>query len=456
MRRLVGVIACVVLMLIATSGRLAAQGGTVRGRVADTTGAPLARVSVSIEAIGARATTNEQGDYEIRGVPAGTHSVRARLLGYVPQIVRVTVSEAQPARQDFALHTQPIGLAPVDVVVGSRARHTAADELAVPVDVFTSEQIQQQGTTETSQILQQLAPSVNFPRQSVTDANDIVRPFTLRGLSPDHTLVLLNGWRRHQTALLNTFPYGSPAGSSGVDLNAIPQSAIDRIEVLRDGASAQYGSDHQEAQRASTTELPLGRRAREGRDDRRQLPAPPQRGPHERAVRVRRVQPPGRDRQRVLALLEQRAKLAGAVPGRLSPRIPPQRERLLGRRWVPGRGQRVVPRPGRVVRHEPLRLRYAKHQQRVARPLPHRAVRSGAGPRVRDGGRSGYPQPALVRRGAARAPGIHHRIHAGERGDAGSARARERRARGRVPAGDVQDHGGRKGLVGQRWSSGAG
>ena len=243
MRRLVGVIACVVLMLIATSGRLAAQGGTVRGRVADTTGAPLARVSVSIEAIGARATTNEQGDYEIRGVPAGTHSVRARLLGYVPQIVRVTVSEAQPARQDFALHTQPIGLAPVDVVVGSRARHTAADELAVPVDVFTSEQIQQQGTTETSQILQQLAPSVNFPRQSVTDANDIVRPFTLRGLSPDHTLVLLNGWRRHQTALLNTFPYGSPAGSSGVDLNAIPQSAIDRIEVLRDGASAQYGSD---------------------------------------------------------------------------------------------------------------------------------------------------------------------------------------------------------------------
>ena len=84
---------------------------------------------------------------------------------------------------------------------------------------------------------------MNFPRQSVTDANDIVRPFTLRGLSPDHTLVLLNGWRRHQTALVNTFAYGMGAGSSGVDLNAIPASAIDRIEVLRDGASAQYGSD---------------------------------------------------------------------------------------------------------------------------------------------------------------------------------------------------------------------
>src|SRR3989441_6520835 len=243
MRRVVGVIACAVLILIATSGRLAAQGGSVRGRVADTTGAPLARGSVSIGAIGARATTNEKGEYEIRGVPAGTHAVRARLLGYVPQSVQVTVSETQPTRQAFALHTQPIGLAPVDVVVGSRARHAASDELAVPVDVFTSEQIQQQGTTETSQVLQALAPSVNFPHQSVTDAGDIGRPFTLRGLSPDQTLVLLNGWRRHQTALVNNFTYGMGAGSSGVDLNTIPQSAIDRMEVLRDGASAQYGSD---------------------------------------------------------------------------------------------------------------------------------------------------------------------------------------------------------------------
>jgi iron complex outermembrane receptor protein len=144
---------------------------------------------------------------------------------------------------DVVLRMAPIPVAPVDVVVGSRARHTAADELAVPVDVYTAEDLSQQGSTETSQILQTLSPSINFPRQSVTDATDIVRPFTLRGLSPDHTLVLINGWRRHQTALVNTFAYGTGAGSSGVDLNAIPASAIDRVEVLRDGASAQYGSD---------------------------------------------------------------------------------------------------------------------------------------------------------------------------------------------------------------------
>ena len=237
----------VLLSLLAPATRLAAQGGggggTIRGHVADSAGAALARVAVSIDAIGARTTTDVQGNYEIRGVPAGTYTVRVRLLGYVPQSVQVTVSDVQPTRHDFSMRVQPISLAPVDVVVGSRARHTAAQELAVPVDVFNADDIKRQGTTETSQVLQQLAPSVNFPHQSVTDAGDIVRPFTLRGLSPDQTLVLVNGWRQHQTALVNNFTYGMGAGSSGVDLNTIPQSAIDRMEVLRDGASAQYGSD---------------------------------------------------------------------------------------------------------------------------------------------------------------------------------------------------------------------
>ena len=243
MRRILSLLPGVVLLLVASSNRLAAQGGTLRGRVADSAGAPLPRAIVSVDAIGLRATTNDQGDYEIRGIPPGTYSVRARILGYVAQTAQVTVSATEPAQQNFSMRSQAIALSPVDVLVGSRARHTAADQLAVPVDVFPAEQLAQQGTTETSQILQQVAPSVNFPRQSVTDANDIVRPFTLRGLSPDQTLVLVNGWRRHQMAVVNTFPYGMAFGSSGVDLNALPGGAIDRIEVLRDGASAQYGSD---------------------------------------------------------------------------------------------------------------------------------------------------------------------------------------------------------------------
>ena len=220
-----------------------AQGGTIRGRVADTTGTPLPDALVWVEATALRVLTNTSGEYVLSAVPAGSVIVRARRIGYVDIAppARLTVAEGQTIEHNFTLRSVAATLAPI--VVGSRAIHTAADELAVPVDVFTPQQIRSQGTTETAQILAQLAPSVNFPRQSVSDASEIVRPFTMRGLSPDHTLVLLNGKRRHHTALIHYYGAGQGAGSSGVDMNAFPASAIERLEVLRDGAAAQYGSD---------------------------------------------------------------------------------------------------------------------------------------------------------------------------------------------------------------------
>jgi iron complex outermembrane receptor protein len=220
-----------------------AQSGAIRGTVVDSSGAALPNASITVDGTGLRTTSGSQGEYEIRGVPAGERTLRARLIGFQAAAVSVDVQAGDATRQDLVLARSTVQLAPIDVVIGSRGRHTASEELAVPVDVFPAEQLQQQGSTETSVILQTVAPSINFPRQSVTDAGDIVRPFTLRGLSPDHTLVLLNGWRRHQTAVVNSFNYGMGAGSSGVDLNTIPSSALDRIEVLRDGAAAQYGSD---------------------------------------------------------------------------------------------------------------------------------------------------------------------------------------------------------------------
>src|ERR671917_1687651 len=112
----------------------------------------------------------------------------------------------------------------------------------VPVDVLTAADIQATGLTETAQIIQRLAPSVNFPRATISDGTDHVRPATLRGLGADQVLVLVNGKRRHTSALVNV--NGSIGrGQAAVDLNAIPASMIDRIEVLRDGAAAQYGSD---------------------------------------------------------------------------------------------------------------------------------------------------------------------------------------------------------------------
>ena len=127
------------------------------------------------------------------------------------------------------------------VTVGSRIAGAEAEK-AVPVDLITPDQIASSGYAETAQVIQSLAASFNFPRPTVTDGTDTVRPATLRGLGPDQVLVLINGKRRHQSALVHL--NGSIGrGSTGVDLNAIPVAAIDRIEVLRDGAAAQYGSD---------------------------------------------------------------------------------------------------------------------------------------------------------------------------------------------------------------------
>lgn len=128
------------------------------------------------------------------------------------------------------------------IVTGTRiAGRTVADS-PVPIDVIGGDQLATSGQTETNKVLNQLVPSFNFPQPSLTDGTDSLRPATLRGLSPDQTLVLVNGKRRHQAALLNL--NGSVGrGSSAVDLNELPPIAIDRIEVLRDGASSQYGSD---------------------------------------------------------------------------------------------------------------------------------------------------------------------------------------------------------------------
>jgi iron complex outermembrane receptor protein len=128
------------------------------------------------------------------------------------------------------------------VVTGTRvATRTRLDSLA-PVDVLSAKALESKGTTELAQALSTAAPSLDFPRPSITDGTDHIRPATLRGLAPDQTLVLVNSKRRHQSALVNV--NGSVGrGSAAVDLNAIPLSAIETVEVLRDGASAQYGSD---------------------------------------------------------------------------------------------------------------------------------------------------------------------------------------------------------------------
>lgn len=128
------------------------------------------------------------------------------------------------------------------VVTGTRSGGREALEASVPVDVVTAREIAATGYPDLNRALNFLEPSVNFPRAATTASAANTRPITLRGLSPDQTLVLINGKRRHTNAVLNVNNTVG-RGSAGVDLDTIPQSAIARIEVLRDGAAAQYGSD---------------------------------------------------------------------------------------------------------------------------------------------------------------------------------------------------------------------
>jgi iron complex outermembrane receptor protein len=128
------------------------------------------------------------------------------------------------------------------IVTGTRRSDRTVLESAVPVDVVSADQLQYTGLVETARALRDLVPSFNFPQPSITDGTDVIRPATLRGLGADQTLVLVNGKRRHLAALLNI--NGSVGrGTQAVDINQIPTAALERVEVLRDGAAAQYGSD---------------------------------------------------------------------------------------------------------------------------------------------------------------------------------------------------------------------
>ncbi len=129
------------------------------------------------------------------------------------------------------------------VVTGTRSRPRSVAESAVPIDVISAEDFQNQGDTDLSNLIRTVVPSYSVNTQPISDAATIVRPANLRGLAPDHTLVLVNGKRRHRAAVIYWLGNGVSDGAQGPDISAIPAIALKQVEVLRDGASAQYGSD---------------------------------------------------------------------------------------------------------------------------------------------------------------------------------------------------------------------
>ncbi len=203
-------------------------------------GISLPGATVAIESLKLSATTDSEGRYKLI-IPPGTSTatsldVRVSSAGLLPKHWSFKPA-AGTVTHDFALALT----FSEEITVGSRAVGVEA-EGAVPVDIITAKQIEMTGASETMQVIQRLAPSFNFPRTTIADGSASVRPASLRGMGPDQVLVLINGKRRHTTALVHV--NGTMGrGSTGADLNAIPVTAIERIEILRDGAAAQYGSD---------------------------------------------------------------------------------------------------------------------------------------------------------------------------------------------------------------------
>lgn len=217
-----------------------AQTGTIRGNVKDANGLPMAGASVVLEGTKKGTLTNSSGDYMIQVSP-GTYFLVVSYVGTQTQRKEVSVVANGDTRSDFDLiNSGELS----QVIVGSRSS-TARTRIQtpVPVDVIQISQVVNDiGQVELSQILNFIAPSFQSARQTIADGTDHVDPAQLRGLGTDQVLVLINGKRRHQSALVNVNGTVN-RGSVGTDMSAIPATAIERIEILRDGASAQYGSD---------------------------------------------------------------------------------------------------------------------------------------------------------------------------------------------------------------------
>ena len=129
------------------------------------------------------------------------------------------------------------------VTTGTRRSQRSASDSSVPVDVISGDEFENMGTADLNDMLRTAVPSYNVGRHSISDAATLVRPATMRGLPPDNVLILVNGKRRHRSGVIAELGGDLAEGSQGADISAIPALAIKQTEVLRDGASAQYGSD---------------------------------------------------------------------------------------------------------------------------------------------------------------------------------------------------------------------
>jgi len=197
---------------------------------------PVPGATVRVKSSKAGTVTNNEGVFKL--TVQESDILEISMIGYKSQDLAVS------GHSEISINLEPGSSELTEIVfVGTRGAGRAKTETPVPVDVIRTRQLElSSGKTDLTSILNYAAPSFNYNKQSGGDGSDAIDLATLRGLGPDQTLILINGKRQHQTAFVSLFGTRG-RGASGTDLNAIPEDAIDRVEILRDGASAQYGSD---------------------------------------------------------------------------------------------------------------------------------------------------------------------------------------------------------------------
>jgi iron complex outermembrane recepter protein len=223
------------LLAILISLPVLAQSGSVSGTVVDAEGQPIPGVSVIVKGTSTGTSTDFDGKYSVNAASDAT--LVFSYVGYDTQKVKVNGRSTVDVTLQAGVALDEV------VVIGSRNKNRTVTDSPVPVDIIDVKQLLADSPqTNLNQILNYVAPSFTSNTQTISDGTDHVDPASLRGLGPDQVLVLINGKRRHTSSLVNVNgTFGR--GSVGTDLNAIPTAAIERVEVLRDGAASQYGSD---------------------------------------------------------------------------------------------------------------------------------------------------------------------------------------------------------------------
>lgn len=212
--------------------------GTLTGTVT-ANGKPLESISV-IASKGGGTLTNNNGKYLLK-LSAGSHSVTFSSLGYASQTVNVSITDGQEQTQDIVMIESSGELEGV-FVVGTRSLPRSVVGTPLPIDNVDAATLKTTGQTTFDKTLQYRVPSFNTVNTPVNDATTLLDPYEIRNLGPSRTLILVNGKRKNLSALLYV-QFSPGRGETGADLSGIPIDAIKNVEILRDGASAQYGSD---------------------------------------------------------------------------------------------------------------------------------------------------------------------------------------------------------------------